>query len=96
MCCFVVICVIGGRAMGILCAWCLCAAYVKTNSNVQTKPIEYDYFDILVGGGGDLHFDPVSFLDYFVYRAENALMIVFVSLWKAIHDTADCGLLFLE
>ena len=42
-----------------LCAWYLCAVHVKSNSNVHTKPKEYNYFDILVGGGGDLHFDQV-------------------------------------
>ena len=53
----------------LLCVWYLYVVYVKSNINVHTKPKEYNYFDILVGGGGDLKFDQVSFLDYFIYRA---------------------------
>ena len=61
----------------------LCAVYVKSNSNVHTKHKEYNYFDILVGGGEDFQFDQVSFLDYFFYRAGNAPMIFLdLSLWK--------------
>ena len=55
----------------------------------------YNYFDILVGGGGDLKFDQVSFLDYFIYRAGDAPMIFLFRCEKVIHDTADCGLVFL-
>ena len=47
----------------LLCVWYLCVVYVKSIINVHTK--EYNYFDILVGDGGDLKFDQVSFLDYF-------------------------------
>ena len=43
------------------CVWYLCDVYVKANINVHTQPKEYNYFDILVGGGGDLKFDQVSF-----------------------------------
>ena len=78
----------------LLCVWYLCAVYVKSNSNVYTKHKEYDYFDMLVGGGEDLQFDQISFLDYFVYRAGNAPMISLFHCEKAIHDTADCGLVF--
>ena len=79
----------------LLYVWYLCDVYVKSNSNVPTKHKEYNYFDILVGGGEDLQFDQVSFLDYFVYRAWNAPMIFLFHCEKAIHvDTADCGLVF--
>ena len=80
----------------LLCVWYLCAVYVKSSSNVHTKPKEYNHFDILVGGGGDLQFDQVSFLDYFVYRAGNAPVIFLLHCDKAIHDTADCGLVFFN
>ena len=68
--------------------------YVNSNSNVHTKHKEYNYFDILVGGGEDLQVDQVSFLDYFVYRARNAPMIFLFHCEKVIRDTADCGLVF--
>ena len=66
----------------LLCVWYLCAVYVKWNSNLHTKHKEYNYFDILVGGGEDLQFDQVLFLDYFVYRAGNSPMI-FLFQWKS-------------
>ena len=78
----------------LLCVWYLCAVYVKSNINVHTKPKEYNYFDILVGGGGDLKYDQVSFSDYFVYRTGVAPMILMFHCEKAINDTADCGLFF--
>ena len=78
----------------LLYVWYLCAVYVKSNINVHTKPKEYNYFDILVGGGGDLKYDQVSFLDYFVYKAGVAPMIFSFHCEKVIHDTADCGLVF--
>ena len=80
----------------LLCVWYLYVVYVKSNINVHTKPKEYNYFDILIGGGGDLKFDQVSFLDYFIYRAGGAPMIVLFHCEKAIHDTADCGLVFFN
>ena len=67
------------------CAWYLCAVYVKSNSNVHTKPKWYGYFNISVGGGGDLHFDRVSLLDYLVYRSGNAPMIFLFHWEKVIH-----------
>ena len=60
----------------LLCVWYLYVVYVKSNPNVHTKPKEYNYFDILVGGGGDLKLDQVPFLDDFIYRAGAAPMIL--------------------
>ena len=74
---------------------CMVSVYVKSNSNVHTKPKEYNYFDILIGGGGDMQFDQVSSLDYFVYWVGNVPMIFLFHCEKAIHDTADCGFVFL-
>ena len=78
----------------LLCVWYLYVVYVKSNINVHTKPKEYNYFDILVGNGGDLKLDQVPFLDYFIYRAGAGPMIFLFHCEKAIHDTADWWLVF--
>ena len=90
----VVIFVIGGRAMSVIMCMVFLCCVCKSSINVHTKPKKYNHFDILVGGGGDLKFDHVSFLDYFVYRAGDAPMIFLFHCEKAIQDTADCRLVF--
>ena len=72
-----------------LCAWHLCAMYVKSSNNVQPNPK-----NIIISTSW-LHFDHVSSLECFVYRAGNAPMIFLFPDEKAIHDTADCGLVFV-
>ena len=47
-----------------------------------------------VGKGRDLHIDQVSFLDYFIYKAGNALMIFLFHCEKATHDTTDLRISF--
>ena len=75
----------------LLCVWYLCVVYVKSNNNVHTKPKEYNYFDILVGGEGLwssfvlrlLHLQSGGHPDDLLFHCE-----------KAIHDMTDCGLVF--
>ena len=91
--CFVVICVVGGRAIGVfLCAWYLCAMYVKSNSNVHTKPKEYNYF------GGDLHFDQVSFFGLLRLQSRERSDDLFISLCKSYpwHDRLWINFLIVD
>ena len=79
-----------------LCVGYLSAVYAKSSNIVHTKHKKYNHFDISVGGGRGLYCDQVSILDYFVYRAGNDPMIFLYHCEKAIHDTADCGLVFIS
>ena len=67
--------------------------FVSHASTVIVSNI-YDEANLTQICGGDLKFDQVSFLGYFIYRAGDAPMILLFHCEKAIHDTTDCVLVF--